>query len=100
DQYPQPDGGGVQARTGGDPLPLHRLSQHRQGGARRGQDEGRQCGDRGGGFMSATLTSDGRSGSTYVGQAMRRKEDPRMVRGRGRYIDDIVVPGMLWVAIV
>ncbi|HTX31407.1 MAG TPA: xanthine dehydrogenase family protein molybdopterin-binding subunit [Solirubrobacteraceae bacterium] len=50
--------------------------------------------------MSATLTSDGKSSSGYVGQAMRRKEDPRMVRGRGRYIDDIVVPGTLWAAIV
>ncbi len=36
----------------------------------------------------------------YVGRAMRRKEDPRMISGRGRYIDDITVPGMLWAAFV
>jgi carbon-monoxide dehydrogenase large subunit len=36
----------------------------------------------------------------YVGRAMRRKEDPRMITGRGRYIDDIAVPGMLYAAIV
>jgi carbon-monoxide dehydrogenase large subunit len=36
----------------------------------------------------------------YVGRAMRRKEDPRMITGRGRYIDDIGVPGMLWAAFV
>ncbi len=39
-------------------------------------------------------------GARHVGRAMRRKEDPRMITGRGRYIDDIVVPGMLHVAIV
>jgi carbon-monoxide dehydrogenase large subunit len=31
---------------------------------------------------------------------MRRKEDPRMIRGSGRYVDDIVVPGTVWAAIV
>ncbi len=50
--------------------------------------------------MSATLSSNGHAEAAYVGQAMRRKEDPRMLRGRGRYIDDIVVPGMLYAAIV
>ncbi len=50
--------------------------------------------------MSATVSSDGRAAQRFVGQAMRRKEDPRMIRGRGRYIDDIVVPGTLWAAIV
>jgi aerobic carbon-monoxide dehydrogenase large subunit len=50
--------------------------------------------------MSATLSNDGRAAPGFVGRAMRRKEDPRMIRGRGRYIDDIVVPGTLWAAIV
>ncbi len=36
----------------------------------------------------------------HVGRAMRRKEDPRMITGRGRYIDDITVPGTLYAAIV
>jgi carbon-monoxide dehydrogenase large subunit len=31
---------------------------------------------------------------------MRRKEDPRMITGRGRYIDDIAVPGVLYAAFV
>ena len=26
---------------------------------------------------------------------MKRKEDPRFVRGRGNYVDDVVLPGML-----
>ena len=36
----------------------------------------------------------------WVGQALRRKEDPRMITGRGRYVDDMVVAGMLYMAVV
>ena len=32
--------------------------------------------------------------------SMRRKEDARFVRGRGRYLDDIVLPGMLHGAVL
>jgi carbon-monoxide dehydrogenase large subunit len=35
-----------------------------------------------------------------VGQAMRRKEDPRLITGRASYVDDIVLPGQLYAAIV
>ncbi|MEA2420710.1 MAG: aerobic carbon-monoxide dehydrogenase large subunit, partial [Thermoleophilaceae bacterium] len=38
--------------------------------------------------------------STYVGQAMKRKEDPRLITGRGNYIDDITPMGTLWAAYV
>src|SRR6195952_5954281 len=31
---------------------------------------------------------------------MQRKEDPRFIRGKGRYVDDIVLPGMLHGAIL
>jgi carbon-monoxide dehydrogenase large subunit len=31
---------------------------------------------------------------------MKRKEDPRFIRGQGRYVDDIVLPGMLYMDIV
>ncbi|MGE0387728.1 MAG: xanthine dehydrogenase family protein molybdopterin-binding subunit [Gammaproteobacteria bacterium] len=31
----------------------------------------------------------------FVGTSIPRKEDPRFLTGRGRYIDDLVVPGML-----
>ena len=34
----------------------------------------------------------------YIGQRMPRKEDPRLLTGRGQYVDDISVPGMLHVA--
>ncbi len=35
-----------------------------------------------------------------VGHAMKRKEDPRFIQGKGRYIDDIKLPGMLYMDIV
>jgi carbon-monoxide dehydrogenase large subunit len=56
--------------------------------------------------MSAdpAASSAGNGGTTmadrHTGRAMRRKEDPRMITGRGRYVDDISVPGMLHAAIV
>src|SRR6202044_1509356 len=31
---------------------------------------------------------------------MLRKEDPRFIRGRGNYVDDVVLPGMLHLAIL
>ena len=36
----------------------------------------------------------------WLGQSVPRKEDPRLLAGRGRYIDDVVVPGMLHAAFV
>jgi carbon-monoxide dehydrogenase large subunit len=50
--------------------------------------------------MSVTNGAPPRTNGKHVGRAMRRKEDPRMITGRGRYIDDITVPGMLYAAIV
>ena len=38
--------------------------------------------------------------SNHVGQALRRKEDPRLITGRARYVDDISLPGTLWMAFV
>ena len=35
-----------------------------------------------------------------MGHAMKRKEDPRLIRGQGRYVDDIKLPGMLYMDIV
>jgi carbon-monoxide dehydrogenase large subunit len=37
---------------------------------------------------------------TFVGQPVLRKEDPELLTGRGRYTDDLAVPGMLWMAVV
>jgi len=35
-----------------------------------------------------------------LGSSLKRKEDPRFVRGRGNYIDDLKLPGMLHLDIV
>ncbi|MDP9384621.1 MAG: xanthine dehydrogenase family protein molybdopterin-binding subunit [Actinomycetota bacterium] len=36
----------------------------------------------------------------FIGRRMKRKEDPRLITGRGNYTDDIVLPGLLHAAIV
>ncbi|MEA2211914.1 MAG: aerobic carbon-monoxide dehydrogenase large subunit [Solirubrobacteraceae bacterium] len=36
----------------------------------------------------------------HVGRVMRRKEDPRLITGQARYIDDISLPGTLWASLV
>ncbi len=37
---------------------------------------------------------------TVVGTRMVRKEDPELLTGEGRYIDDLVIPGALWLGMV
>src|SRR5207302_9665316 len=36
----------------------------------------------------------------YVGRAMKRVEDPRLIRGAGTYTDDLRLPGLLHAAIL
>ena len=36
----------------------------------------------------------------WIGKSMQRVEDPRLLAGKGRYIDDIVLPGMAHAAIL
>jgi aerobic carbon-monoxide dehydrogenase large subunit len=36
----------------------------------------------------------------HVGRELRRKEDPRLITGRARYVDDMSLPGQLWAAFV
>ena len=37
-------------------------------------------------------------GAKYFGAAVRRREDPRFLRGEGRFVDDVVRPGQLHAA--
>lgn len=39
-------------------------------------------------------------GARYVGRSVQRVEDPRLLAGRGRYIDDVTLSGMLHAAFV
>ena len=35
----------------------------------------------------------------YIGESVLRKEDPRMVTGEAKYLDDIKIPGMLYAVV-
>src|SRR6266850_1371787 len=37
-------------------------------------------------------------GAKFFGAAVKRREDPRFLRGEGRFIDDVTLPGMLHAA--
>ena len=50
--------------------------------------------------MSATATNGAPAHDLHVGRALRRKEDPRLITGRARYIDDISLSGTVWAALV
>jgi carbon-monoxide dehydrogenase large subunit len=47
--------------------------------------------------MSATTNG---GNDTWVGRRIRRREDPPLITGRGRYTDDISLPGQLWASLV
>ncbi|HEX8856344.1 MAG TPA: xanthine dehydrogenase family protein molybdopterin-binding subunit [Thermoleophilaceae bacterium] len=36
----------------------------------------------------------------WVGQALRRKEDPPLITGMGRFVEDVVLPRTLWMAVI
>jgi aerobic carbon-monoxide dehydrogenase large subunit len=36
----------------------------------------------------------------YVGGGVLRKEDPELITGQARFVDDIALPGMLWIHVV
>ncbi|HXY71286.1 MAG TPA: molybdopterin cofactor-binding domain-containing protein [Actinomycetota bacterium] len=36
----------------------------------------------------------------YVGTAVPRKEDPELITGQARFVDDLTTPGMVWMAVV
>jgi aerobic carbon-monoxide dehydrogenase large subunit len=36
----------------------------------------------------------------YIGKPMKRKEDPRLIQGLAHYVDDIQLPGMLYMMVV
>jgi carbon-monoxide dehydrogenase large subunit len=37
---------------------------------------------------------------TYVGSSVKRKEDDALLRGRATFVDNLTLPGMLWMAVV
>src|SRR4029453_6866123 len=85
----------------GQPVPLHRLPQHREvGPVRRPAQQGRgeRSAEPGGERMTAV---DARPAiSPEIGKDRRRKEDQRLITGRTRWTDNIALPGMLHLAMV
>jgi aerobic carbon-monoxide dehydrogenase large subunit len=47
-----------------------------------------------------TLTDTDVEMGKYVGSRMLRKEDAPLLTGRGSYVDNLALPGMVWVSIV
>ena len=50
--------------------------------------------------MEAATTDTGTNGDRYVGQPMKRREDPRFITGTGSYVDDLHIQGTLHAAFV
>jgi carbon-monoxide dehydrogenase large subunit len=51
----------------------------------------------------SVMSGNGNAGARpekFVGQAIRRKEDPPLITGKGVYSDDVVLPGMLHAAFI
>ncbi len=67
----------------GQPVPLHRLPEHRQGGSVRGWSD------------EVTAVEERIS---EIGQSRRRKEDGHLITGRTTWTDNSPCPGMLHVA--
>src|SRR6478672_6868761 len=78
-------------------LPLHRLSQHRQGDRRRCQGDGQRRTGAASGRVTVSNKNQPREetamSATGIGAAVRRKEDLRFITGQGQYTDDVVRPG-------
>ena len=87
DENPHPDRAGGPPRARGQPLPLHRLPQHRQVGVGRGR-----------GGAPVTVTEERTAG--VIGTRMLRREDPALLTGEAKYTNDLVLPGALHLAVL
>src|SRR5204863_5807081 len=70
-------------------VPMHRLFKHHRGrfGLARGLSQARR-------WKSSAMTR-----TRYVGQAVERLEDLRLLTGRGQFVDDLHCEGLLHAAI-
>src|SRR5712672_2984325 len=82
-------------------LPLHRLSEHRQGDpVRRRQDQWRPISG-GRGMNDMTPTREQRTAALEgMGCKRKRVEDARFTQGKGNSVDDLKFPSMLLVVFV
>src|SRR4029453_10427379 len=47
-----------------------------------------------------TQVAEPEAAKKFVGGGVLRKEDPELLTGQGRFVDDIALPGMLWLSFV
>ena len=47
-----------------------------------------------------TQVAEPEAAKRWVGGGILRKEDPELLTGQGRYVDDIALPGMVWLSFV
>src|SRR5437870_4277706 len=85
---PPSERGGDPRRAGRQPLPVHRIPEHRPRRPARG---------RGG---SDAMTTETQAAAPELGKARTRKEDARLLTGQTNWTDNIVLPGMLHMAFV
>src|SRR5205814_101640 len=79
------------------PVSLHRLPEHRQVRAVRGEEDPVARSK----SMSAPAEVIEREKAVAgIGHSRKRKEDPRFLQGQGNFVDDIKLPGMLYGDIV
>src|SRR5262245_14506405 len=93
----QPDRGRDQDRHLRKSLSLHRLPEHREGHSiRRRQNQRRAV--PGGRRMNDQTLSSAQRAERLEGMGCKRKrvEDIRFVQGKGNYVDDLKLPGMLY----
>src|SRR5713226_98553 len=81
---PEPERGRGPACARGQHLPLHRLPEHRRR-------------DRGGGPMSAPTEVVVGQG---IGASVERKEDRKLLQGQAQWVDNMQVPGMVYLGVV
>ena len=89
-ENPDPDGGAGAHGPRGQPVPVHRLPQHREVHPRRRRSDERREGV--GGDMAVT--------ERFVGQPVLRKEDPELLTGQARFVENLSAPGMVWMVVV
>src|SRR6202021_3537866 len=78
-------------------LPLHRLSEHRQGHSIRRRQAQRRAVPGGRRMNDMTPTSAERAEKLQgVGCKRKRVEAVRFTQGKGKYVDDLKLPGMLY----
>src|SRR5215813_8650504 len=93
----RPDRGGDPLRHRRQSLPVHGLSEHRQGHSIRRRQAGRPA-SAGGCGMNEIAPTQAERIERLQGMGCKRKrvEDIRFVQGKGSYVDDLKLPGMIY----